>query len=292
MTTTREPGTVDVVGVRVAGGRLVDDIRAVRVVWKRELIRFLRSRVRILTSLAQPLLYLFVLGAGLSGVVPRASNTVDYRTFMFPGVLAMTVLFTAMFSAISIVWDREFGFLREMLVTPVRRTSLVVGKCIGGATVSTLQGVLVLVLAGFVHVPYDPVMLLELFGILLLTSFAVTAFGVMIASRMEQVESFQMIVQFAVLPMFFLSGAVFPLTRLPDWLRILTRLDPLSYAVEPMRRVVIHALPTSGAGVLNRLDPGITWSGWHVSAWACTGVVAAFALVSLVVASIQFNRTD
>ena len=278
--------------MRIAGGRVADDLRAIRVVWKRELIRFLRSRIRILTSLAQPLLFLFVLGTGLSGVVPRAPGHVDYRTFMFPGVLAMTVLFTSIFSAISIVWDREFGFMREMLVAPVRRTALVIGKCIGGATVSTLQGVMVLVLAGLVHVPYDPMLFLELFGMLLLTSFALTAFGVMIASRMEQVESFQMIMQFTVLPMFFLSGAVFPLTRLPSWLRVLTRIDPLSYAVEPMRRAVIHALPASGARVLGRLDPGITWAGWHVPIAACVGVVAVFAAVSLAVASIQFNRTD
>jgi ABC-2 type transport system permease protein len=283
---------LEVVGVRVAGGRIADDVRAVRVVWRRELIRFARSRIRIITALVQPLLFLFVLGTGLSGVVPRASATVDYRTYMFPGILAMTVLFTAIFSAISIVWDREFGFLREMLVAPVRRTSIVIGKCIGGATVSTIQGAMVLVLAGLVHVPYDPVMLLELFGLLLLTSFAVTTFGVLLASRMEQVESFQVIMQLTVLPMFFLSGAVFPLTRLPDWLRILTRIDPLSYAVEPMRHVVISALPGSGARVLRRLDPGITWNGWHVPTGLCIAVVAAFALVSLAGAAIQFNRTD
>jgi ABC-2 type transport system permease protein len=290
--TATKPGTIEIAAVRVAGGRIADDMRAIRVVWKRELIRFGRSRTRILTSLAQPLLYLFVLGTGLSGVVPRAPGAADYRTFMFPGILAMTVLFTAIFSAISIVWDREFGFMREMLVAPVRRTSLVIGKCIGGATVATIQGLMVLALAGLVHVPYDPVLMLELFLLLMLTSFAVTTFGVFIASRMEQVESFQMIVQFAVLPMFFLSGAVFPLTRLPDWLRILTRLDPLSYAVEPMRRAVIHALPDSGARQLRHLDPGITWGGWHVPSAVCIAVVAVFALVSLVGASIQFNRTE
>jgi ABC-2 type transport system permease protein len=292
MTTTREPAALEIVGVRVAGGRIADDIRAIRVVWKREIIRFARSRIRIFTSLAQPLLFLFVLGTGLSGVIPKAPGSVDYRTYMFPGVLAMTVLFTTIFSAISIVWDREFGFMREMLVAPVRRTAIVIGKCLGGATVATFQGCLVLVLAGLVHVPYDPVLMLELFGILLLTSFSLTAFGVMVASRMEQVESFQMIMQFTVLPMFFLSGAVFPLTRLPPWLRVLTRLDPLSYAVEPLRRAVIHALPAAGAATLSKLDPGITWAGWHVPIGVCLAVVAAFGLVSLVAAAIQFNRTE
>jgi len=292
MTATKESRTVDVVGVRIAGGRIADDVRAVRVVWKRELIRFGRSRVRIFTSLAQPILFLFVLGTGLSSIVPRRTGSVDYRTFMFPGVLAMTVLFTAMFSAISIVWDREFGFLREMLVAPVRRTSLVIGKCIGGATVATIQGAMILVLAGLVNVPYDPLMMLELFGLLLLTALAITSFGTAIASRMGQVESFQMVMQFTVLPMFFLSGALFPLTGLPPWLRVLTRLDPLSYAVEPMRRAVIAALPGHDSRVLSRLDTGITWGGWHVPIAVCVLVVAVFAFGSLVAASLQFNRIE
>ena len=273
---------------RTAGSEL----RAIRIVWRRELLRFRNDRMRMLVSLVQPLLFLFVLGSGLQQLSSASTHGVDLKTFIYPGILALSVMFTAMFSAGSIVWDREFGFLREMLVAPVRRTALVVGKCLGGATVATFQGCMVLALAGLVGVPYDPVMLLELFGILLLTSFSLTAFGVMIASRMEQVESFQMIMQFTVLPMFFLSGAVFPLTRLPPWLRVLTRLDPLSYAVEPLRRSVIHALPAAGAATLSKLDPGITWGGWHVPVGVCLAVVAAFGLVSLVAASIQFNRTE
>jgi ABC-2 type transport system permease protein len=292
MTTTRPAPTTPIATVRVAGGGLRDDLRAIRVVWKRELIRFSRSRIRILTSLVQPLLYLFVLGTGLSRVVPRAPSSVDFRTFIFPGMLAMTVLFTAMFSAVSIVWDREFGFLREMLVAPVRRGALVIGKCIGGATVATIQGAMMIAIAGLVHVPYDPLLLLELLGMLILTSFAITAFGVMIASRIGQVESFQMVMQFAVLPMFFLSGAIFPLSRLPTWLQTLTRLDPLSYAVEPMRHAVIGALPASGAVLLRRLDPGITWGGWHVPVGIDVLVVFAFAAVALSIAVVQFSRTE
>src|SRR5205085_11301646 len=120
-------------GVGEVGTSFGDDLRAVRMVWKRELIRFTRNEVRMITSLAQPVIYLFVLGAGLSQLIPGGSK-IDYRTFIFPGVLGMTVLFTAIFSALSIVWDREFGFLREMLVAPVRRSALVLGKCLGGAT--------------------------------------------------------------------------------------------------------------------------------------------------------------
>ncbi|MDQ6910580.1 MAG: ABC transporter permease, partial [Actinomycetota bacterium] len=177
--------------MREASGRLADDWRGVKVVWRRELIRFGRNRTRIITSLAQPVLFLFVLGSGLSPILPGGNRSVDYRTFMFPGVLAMTVLFTAMFSAVSIVWDREFGFLREMLVAPVRRSALIIGKCLGGATVATLQGTILLALAGFVHVPYSPALLLVLIVEMALTAMMLTAIGVMIASRLETIESFQ-----------------------------------------------------------------------------------------------------
>ncbi|MCU1448708.1 MAG: type transporter, partial [Acidimicrobiales bacterium] len=159
-----------VIGVREVGNSFADDVRAVRMIWKRELIRFGRNRLRMITSLAQPIIYLFVLGTGLSGIVPGGAR-VDFRTFIFPGVLAMTVLFSAIFSAMSIVWDREFGFLREMLVAPVRRSALVLGKCLGGATVATCQGAVMLVFAGFVHVPYSPSLLLALVGIMALLSF-------------------------------------------------------------------------------------------------------------------------
>ena len=138
--------------VHVAGGRVADDVRAIRVVWKRELVRYTRDRARIVSGLAQPLVFLLILGTGLASLIPSVGGF-DYRTFMFPGVIAMTMLFTAVFASISIVWDREFGFLREMLVAPARRGSVVVGKCVGGATVATIQGAIMLALAGLVTSP-------------------------------------------------------------------------------------------------------------------------------------------
>ena len=289
MTVTTAP---DVVGVRLAGGTWRDDARAIRMVWKRELIRYFRSRVRIITSLAQPVLFLFVLGTGLSPIIRTGGGQkVDFRTFMFPGVIAMTILFTAIFSAVSIVWDREFGFLREMLVAPVRRGALVVGKCAGGATVATMQGVIMLALAGLVHVPYSPIMLVTLIGEMALTAFVLTALGVLVASRMQQVESFQVVMQFLVLPMFFLSGAVFPLERLPRWLTALTKVDPLTYAVDPMRRAVFaHAsLPLT---VRRALSPGASWNGWRLPTLVELAMVAALAAMLLGVAVFQFSRPD
>lgn len=273
-----------------AEGRLGDDLRAVRIVWRRELIRFGRNRLRIVTSLVQPVLFLFVLGTGLSGIVVSAGHF-DFRTFMFPGVVAMTVLFTAIFSAISIVWDREFGFLREMLVAPVSRWSLVLGKCLGGATVATIQGAIMLVLAGAVGVPYEPKLLAIMLGEMALTAFALTAFGVLVASRIAQVESFQIVTQFLVLPMFFLSGAVFPIGDLPTWLKVITRFDPLSYAVDPLRRAVFDYVHVP-APLAKALSAGMTWDGYRLPTLLELGLVAAAAVALLGVAIVQFSRTD
>ena len=157
-------------------------MRAINIVWRRERIRFQKDRMRIVTALFQPLLFLFVLGSGLSRLASAGTHGVDLRTFVYPGVLAMAVMFTAIFSAASIVWDREFGFLREMLVAPVRRGSIVLGKCFGGATVAAFQGVIVVAMAGLVHVPYSPAMLLEVLALQVLLAFALTAFGVMAAA--------------------------------------------------------------------------------------------------------------
>ena len=280
-----------VIGVREAGGGFVDDLRAVRVVWKRELIRFFRNRMRILTSLAQPVLFLFVLGTGLARMLPSGGRHVDFRTFMFPGVIAMTILFSSIFSAVSIVWDREFGFLREMMVAPVRRGAVLLGKCLGGASVATLQGIVMLVLAGLVHVPYKPTLLLTLVVEMALIAFALTAFGTLIASRMAQVESFQVVMQFFVLPMFFLSGAVFPLRGLPHWLSALTKVDPLSYAVDPMRRAIFGHLKVS-ASLAHTLNPGMTWNGWRLPTLFELAIVIVLGSGMLVLAAVRFSKPD
>src|ERR1700754_3620299 len=195
---TSQPGTVsgpdsvtEAIRVAVPASGLRQDLRAINIVWRRELIRFRTDRLRAITSLVQPVLFLFVLGTGLSRLAGRGLPPgVDFQTFIYPGVLAMSVLFTSIFSAASIVWDREFGFLREMLVAPVRRWAIVIGKCLGGATVATFQGIIFLALAGVAHVPYDPVLLITLVGELLLLAFTLTAFGVMMAARIKQIQAF------------------------------------------------------------------------------------------------------
>jgi ABC-2 type transport system permease protein len=280
-----------VVGIRVPERSLRGDLRAVKIVWQRELIRFSQDRLRIVTSLVQPFLFLFVLGTGLSRLASQGTHGVDLRTFVYPGVLCMAVMFTAMFSAASIVWDREFGFLREMMVAPVRRSALVLGKALGGATVAGFQGVLVLCLAGLVGVPYAPGLIAAVLALQLLLAFSITAFGVMAAARVTQMQSFMALTQMVVMPMYFISGAMFPVSGLPTWLNALNRIDPLTYAVDPMRRAVFAHLDISPAA-RRALDPGVTWWGWHVPAVLEAAVVAALGVAMLAIAIAEFSRVE
>jgi len=278
--------------VAVPEHSLRSDLRAVSIVWQRELIRFRRDRLRAVTSLIQPLLFLLVLGTGLSSLAKGSMPPgVSFKSFIYPGVLAMSVMFTAIFSAASIVWDREFGFLREMLVAPVSRSAIVIGKCLGGATIATFQGIIMLALAGLADVPYNPVLMLTLTGELLLLAFTLTAFGVMMAARITQFQAFMALTQMLVMPLFFLSGALYPLTGLPAWLSFLTRIDPLTYVVGPMRHAVFTHLNLDPQA-MQALSPGITWGGWVVPIWLSLTMVLVMGLTMMGVAIVTFSKPE
>jgi ABC-2 type transport system permease protein len=279
-----------VASVRVPATGLRHQVRGVAVVWQREMIRFGRDRSRIVSSLVQPVLFLFVLGTGLSSLI-ASNGDVDFRTFLFPGVLATSVLFTAAFSGISMVWDREFGFLREMLVAPVSTTAILTGKCLGGATVATLQSLIILALAPVVGVPYNLVMMVKLVGLLFLMAFMICALGLFLSARVKQVQSAMPLVQLTITPLMFLSGSLFPLSNLPGWLHVATTLNPMTYAVEPIRSTVFDHLDLSPAA-LATFDPGITWGGWQVPVPLQVAIVAATCLVLLGLAVARFARTE
>jgi ABC-2 type transport system permease protein len=294
MTTVTTPSPTPltpVARVRIAPPGLGHELRGAKVVWHRELIRFSQDRVRILTALVQPVLYVFVLGTGLSSLTSGATGDVSLQTFMFPGVLALSVLFTAMFSAVSIVWDREFGFLREMLVAPVRRSSLIFGKALGGATVATFQGLIVLALAPLVDVPYNPVMILALIGEMMILGFSLTAFGLVIAARVRQMQAMMGLMQMVMLPMMFLSGALYPLNDLPGWLNFLVKINPITYAVHPMRTTVFNHVDADPAS-LAKLNPPLTWFGWTVPTLVQLAVVLVSGLILLGIAVLEFNHAD
>ena len=279
-----------VAAVRVPAAGLRHQVRGAAVVWQREMIRFGRDRSRIVSSLVQPVLFLFVLGTGLSSLI-ASNGDVDFRTFLFPGVLATSVLFTAAFSGISMVWDREFGFLREMLVAPVSTTAILTGKCLGGATVATLQSLIILALAPLVGVPYNLVMMVLLVGLLFLMAFMICALGLFLSARVKQVQSAMPLVQLTITPLMFLSGSLFPLSNLPGWLHVATTLNPMTYAVEPIRSTVFDHLDLSLAAQAT-FDPGITWGGWQVPVPLQVAIVAATCLVLLGLAVARFARTE
>ncbi|HEU4867938.1 MAG TPA: ABC transporter permease [Actinomycetota bacterium] len=290
MTTAAAAPELEIAPVSAPGGGLGHELRAIKVVWKRDLIRFRNERARILSSLMQPLLFLFVLGKGLAAVVPAEEGT-DYSTFLFPGVLITGVMFTAVFSAISIVWDREFGFLREMLVAPVRRSSIVIGKCLGSASIATLQGIAILSLAGLVHIPYHPLLLLGGTVLTFLVAFTITAFGLVLAVRVQSVQTVMPVMQLLLTPLMFLSGSLFPIGgNIPAWLSIATKVNPLSYGVDATRSLFFHFLPEGATG--GALVGGITWFGWLVPPWMDILIVLGTGMALLSVACILFSKTE
>ena len=214
---------------------------AIYILWLRELRRYTRSRAQIVASLGQPLLYLIALGFGL-GPVFQSAGRGSYLQFVAPGVIAMTVLFTSVFSGIALLWDRQFGFLKETLVAPVPRMQIVIGRTLGGATVAMIQGLLVVIvclLAGFR--PVNAAVIPAAIGFMALIAILFAALGTAIGSVLQDMQGFQLIMNFLVMPIFFLSGALFPLDNLPKVLSAVTAVDPLSYGVDGLRTALIGA---------------------------------------------------
>lgn len=281
-----------VAAIRVTSGGISQDIRAIKVVMAREWIRFRQDKIRMISALVQPVLFIFVLGTGLSSMRGGAQpGDLDFRTFMFPGVLATSVLFTAVFSAMSIVWDREFGFLREMLVAPVRRSSIIVGKALGGALVATVQGMLVLVFAPLVGIPYNPIMIAKLIVEIFLLSFTLCAMGLVLAARIQQMQTMMGIMQMVLLPLSFLSGALYPINNLPTWLHTLVMLNPVTYAVHAVRTTMFAYIDVPPAAK-DALNPPLTWNGWVVPIGMQLLVVVVVGLALMAVAVKQFEKAE
>ncbi len=295
-------------------------LTGIYIVWLRDFKRFWRDTPRRLGAFVQPLVYLFLLGTGLQAAfkVFGAGNT-KYVTFMFPGILGMTVLFTSVFSSISILWDRQFGFLKEILVSPVPRPSVAVGKVIGGATTAVLQGTVLLVLMflpsifGFHWSTLWKA--LALIPLMVLLALAMTSVGVAIGARLKSFEAFPILMNFFLMPLFFLSGAMFPLQGLPGWMDFLTKINPLSYGVDMLRAIALKGVNlTSSVSIASKLpaevvaklkaDPQLmgalqkllpkmpTVKTQIYPLWLDVAVVAGFGAVMLVIAIWEFNRQE
>lgn len=214
------------------------DFSCIYIVWLRDTIRYYREKSQLYGSLARPILWLFILGMGLRGSY-QLTGKYNYTQFIFPGIVAMTIIFTSIQSAITIIWDREFGFLKEILVAPVPRTSIALGKGLAGTTLSLIQASIILFLSPLVKVRFPLLHLLPIFLVIVLLSFSLTGIGIVIAARMTSFQGFGTIMNFVIMPMWFLSGSMFPPIGLPKWLDALVRVNPLSYGVDLIRRLIL-----------------------------------------------------
>ena len=211
----------------------------VYAIWLREFKVFLREKSRLVASTFTPILWLFVIGSGIGSAAGFDVGLVDYQTFIFPGIIAMSIIFTSVFYGSYIIWDRKFDFLKSVMVAPVSRGTVFVGKTLGGMTTSLVQALMLLAIGAAIGIPLTPVSLVQAVAVILLMSFGLTSLGLALGSYMYSLEGFQMIVSFVVFPLFFLSGALFPLDNLPGWLGVLTTIDPATYGVSALRGMML-----------------------------------------------------
>ena len=255
--------------------------RSIWVIAYRELVRFVQDRPRMFSSFSMPIIFLLIFGAGFGRLIGQMMPGVDYIQFMYPGILAMTVLMTSIMSGISIVWDREFGFLKEVLVSPLSRSGVLIGKAVGAATIAIVQGAIMLVLAPVVNVPINLGTVLALLPLLLILSLSLSGLGLLIGARMRSQQGFQIVMQLVIFPMMFLSGIFFPVSGVATWLAVLSKLNPVTYGIDAIRQVF---LGTEVAGV--------TVFGHTMGIVDSAIVVAMVGVVFLTIAIWVFNKQE
>ncbi len=262
----------------------MNNLRGIYTIWYRDLLRFRRDKMRLVMSLAFPLLFLVVFGSGLGGSMGMLAPGVDFSKFIFPGIIGMTVLLTSFMSGVSVVWDREFGFLKEVLVAPVSRVAVAAGKTLGGATIALIQGTLILIFAPIFGITFPWKVLPQLLPVMFLVACALSAMGILLASRIKSMEAHQAVMQLLVFPMVFLSGVFFPVNNLPAWMNVLVKINPATYGIDPIRRLVLGAESASSLGV--------TVFGHTMSIAEDLMIVAAFGVVMVVLAMWSFGSQE
>jgi ABC-2 type transport system permease protein len=254
---------------------MMQELSAIYIIWLRDMKKFVRSRSRIVSNIAMPFFFLAFLGTGLNSVfsLPGNFGGVSYLDFLAPGIIAMALLFSSMFSGMSVLWDRQFGFLKEILVAPVRRSSIVTGKVLAGMTNGIIQALMILAIALFLGVRITGiagVLLSVIFIVLISMSFV--SLGIAMASRIQDMQGFPIIMNFLIMPLFLLSGALFPLGSLPPWLLTLSYIDPLTYGVDGLRSSLI----------------GVSQLPWLIN----IGVLLAFSAAMIALGSYLFSKTE
>jgi ABC-2 type transport system permease protein len=264
---------------------MTETYRGACVIAYREVLRFVRDRAQVLASLTFPLLFLAIFGAGFSNVIGVMAGGVNLIQFMYPGIIAMAVLTSALSAGISVVSDREVGFLKEILVAPVSRTGIVLGKAVGATGVALLQALLLLVVAPFVGVRLDVGIVFELVPLVVILALGLSGLGILIASFIASQQGFQMLLQLLVFPMIFLAGVFFPVDRVPVWMEILSKANPVTYGVDAIRQVFLGSGP-AGAGL------GVTVLGHTMAIGEEVAVVGALGVILLAGAVWAFGRQE
>lgn len=257
-------------------------LKTIYIIWRREIIRYRRDKARIVSSLVQPVMFLIIFGAGFQQTLASSDLPVDYVQFMYPGIIAMGVMGVAMFSTISTVWDREFGFLKEILVAPVGRSSIAAGKTIGATTIATLQSVILLAISPIVGVKLTFASAVEVVLLMVLLGLALSALGLLIASLLKTTESFGLLMQLLIFPMFFLSGAFFPLTNVPEWMAWIAKINPLTYGVDAIRQAML----------MGQVDKPVLDAISLYPAFSDILFLVVFLAVMIFLAVLAFNRRN
>lgn len=262
----------------------MNNLRGVYTIWYRDILRFWHDKMRLVGSIVFPLLFLFVFGSGLNNRMGFLGEGIDFTQFLFPGIIGMSVLMSSFMAGISVVWDREFGFLKEVLVAPISRASVAVGKTLGAATIAMLQGVLILLFAPLIGVSFSVWTVLALLPLMFLLAASMGSLGILIATRIRSMEAFQAVMQMMMFPMVFLSGVFFPLQGLPPWMNILVKINPATYGIAPLRQVILGASPDSPFA--------ISIFGHTMSLWDNVAVLATFGTVMILLAMWSFGNQE
>ncbi len=273
---------------------MADVFQATWVVAYRELLRFIQERTRLFSSFAMPILFLVIFGAGFNRIIGAMTPGVDFIQFMYPGIIAMTVLMNSVMSGLSIVWDREFGFLKEILVAPLGRSGIVLGKAAGSATVAVAQGIVMLVLAPFLGVSLNLLMVIKLIPMLIIISLSLSGLGVLVASRMRSQQGFQIIVQIIIMPLMFLSGVFFPVNNVPTWMEVISKINPLTYGVDAIRQLFLGKEIAAMSGAMAQAGNaiGVTVLGHTMTILQDMLIVTVFGIVMLSIAAWSFSKQE
>ena len=271
-----------------------DVYRGIWVISYRELLRFSRQRSRVLGSFAMPLLLLVVFGAGFNRTIGNLTPDVDFLKFVYPGIITVTVLMSSLFAGLSVVWDREFGFLREVLVAPLNRSGVILGKAVGGGVVALAQGLVLLLLAPVVGLSIGPLVILQVIPLLALVSLTLSGLGILVATRMRSQQGFQVVMQLMIFPLMFLSGIFFPVGDVPLWIEVIAKLDPVTYGVDAVRRTLLGDEFVAAAAALGDAGGivGVTVFGHTTGVMEDAAIVGLFALVFLSAATWSFSRVE